>query len=96
VRRKERKKKNTLEAYWSSNYDTTSIIGKISKRRIQRHQGRSIMVTEVGHSLYLKPSGKLQWGEMRDKKRKKKTPKAHWTFDYNTTGTIKKISMKWI
>jgi hypothetical protein len=48
-KRKERKKK-ILETHQNFNDDTTSTVGKISTGRIKQHQGRSPMVTRVGHT----------------------------------------------
>jgi hypothetical protein len=48
---KRREKKRDSNAHRSSNYETTSIVKKISARRMQQHQERSPMVTRVGTLL---------------------------------------------
>lgn len=46
------KVKKILEAHRSFDNDTTDIVGKISTRKIQQHQGKSPMVNEVYHTSY--------------------------------------------
>jgi len=57
------------------------------------------MMIRVDHTICLKISEQLQWGEEREKKekeRKKETSKTHQSSNYNTTSIIKKISMRQI
>jgi hypothetical protein len=57
IEKSKSKNKKTLKAHRSYNDDIIGIIEKISTRRIQRHQIRSQMVKEVGHTRRLKVSG---------------------------------------
>lgn len=48
------KVKKILEAYRSSDNNTTNIVRKISTRQIQHHKGKSPMMNEVCHMSYSK------------------------------------------
>lgn len=49
-REKKERKKKTSKTQQNSNNDTIDTIGKISMKQIQRQQGRSRTVTELGHT----------------------------------------------
>ena len=54
--------------------------------QIQQYQEMLSMMTGVSHTLRLKVSGQLQWGEIEKKNLKDTT-----SFNYDTTSTIIKL-----
>jgi hypothetical protein len=67
------KKRKSPKAHQSFEYDIIVAIKKFSTRWIQQHRERSLTMIRVGHTLYPKANEHLQWGDVREKERKKKT-----------------------
>jgi hypothetical protein len=67
------KKRKSPKAHQSFEYDIIVAIKKFSTRWIQQHRERSLTMIRVGHTLYPKANEQLQWGDVREKERKKKT-----------------------